>query len=103
MNKIKADHSTAKMVDAAGGIRETLAQSDKLGYDWRCYYINDVLVNRVYIEQIDPKGTADNPIAWTADVPLIPNAYYTHNDTRKVWMGEAGITAAWDDVNFVEF
>lgn len=103
LTKIKTDHATAKLVNAAGGIRDTLIQSDKLGYDWQCYYVNDVLVNRVYVEQVDPKGTADNPIAWAADVPLIPNAYYIYDVTHKVWMGEAGVTAAWDDENFVEF
>ena len=34
---------------------------------------------------------------------LIQNAYYTYNDVRKVWMGDEGATAAWDDENFVEF
>ena len=103
IEKIKADHSTAKAVAAAGGIRETLEQSDKLGFDWRVFYVNNVAVKKVYVEQTEPFGTADNPIVWKEGMSLIPNAYYIHDGIRKVWMGEAGATAAWDDENFVEF
>ena len=101
--KIKADHSTAKAVAAAGGIREETVQSDKIGYDWHAYYVNDVLVRRDYVEQETPYGTADNPIVWKEGMSLIPNAYYTYNDIRKVWTGDEGVIASWDDENFVEF
>lgn len=52
-------------------------------------------------EQTVKAGTADNPIAWKHDMPLIQNAYYTHNGEIKVWMGEAGETAKWTDAAFV--
>ena len=33
-----------KLVQEAGGITEDVTQSDKLGYDWRNIYGNDILV-----------------------------------------------------------
>lgn len=102
LEKIKADHVTAEQVNAAGGIREEVTQSDKMGYDWRIFYVNDIAVRKDYVEQEIPFGTADNPIIWKEGMSLIPNAYYTHNDVRKVWTGDAGAMAAWDDDNFVE-
>jgi hypothetical protein len=102
LEKIKADHATAEQVNAAGGIREEVTQSDKIGYDWRIFYVNDVAVRKDYVEQEIPYGTADNPIVWKEGMSLIPNAYYTHGGVRKVWMGDEGAMAAWDDDNFVE-
>ena len=102
LEKIKADHVTAEQVNAAGGIREEVTQSDKIGYDWRIFYVNDIAVRKDYVEQEIPFGTADNPIIWKEGMSLIPNAYYTHNDVRKVWTGDASAMAAWDDDNFVE-
>ena len=90
-----------KLVQAAGGITEDVTQSDKLGYDWRNIYVNKILVRQVYVEQAVKAGTADNPIAWEPDMPLIQNAYYTHNGEIKVWMGAAGKKADWTDSAFV--
>ena len=103
LEKVKADHATAEQVNAAGGIREEVTQSDKLGYDWHIYYVNDIAVRKDYVAQEVPYGTADNPIVWKEGMSLIPNAYYTHDGVRKVWMGDDGAIAAWDDDNFVEF
>ena len=103
LERVKADHATAEQVNAAGGIREEVTQSDKLGYDWHIYYVNDVAVRKDYVAQEVPYGTADNPIVWKEGMSLIPNAYYTHDGVRKVWMGDEGAIAAWDDDNFVEF
>lgn len=103
LEKVKADHATAEQVNAAGGIREEITQSDKLGYDWHIYYVNDIAVRKDYVAQEVPYGTADNPIVWKEGMSLIPNAYYTHDGVRKVWMGDEGAIAAWDDDNFVEF
>lgn len=53
-------------------------------------------------------GSADEPFVWYEGIELIPNAYYTHHETRFVWMGEHR-TATADDVpfddggNWVEF
>ncbi len=72
-------------------------QSDKLGFDWLVYYIKDTEVCRVYEPQATPAGTADNPISWSEGMSLISNAYYTYDGARKVWTGDAGTVAGWDD------
>ena len=90
-----------KLVQEAGGITEDVTQSDKLGYDWRNIYVNDILVWQEYVEQAVKAGTADNQIVWKAGMSLIQNAYYTHNGETKIWMGAAGKKADWTDAAFV--
>lgn len=90
-----------RLVEQAGGIRTEIEQSDKLGFDWKNIYVNDILVRREYIEQETPVGTVANPIAWKPGMSLIPNAYYTHEGETKVWMGEAGAMADWASGDFV--
>lgn len=99
--QVKKAITDGKLVQAAGGITKDVTQSDKLGYDWRNIYVNKILVRQEYVEQAVKQGTADNPIPWQPDMPLIQNAYYTHNGEIKVWMGEAGATAKWTDAAFV--
>lgn len=99
--QVKKAITDGKLVQAAGGITEDVTQSDKLGYDWRNIYVNKILVRQVYVEQDVKQGTADNPIAWEPDMPLIQNAYYAHNGETKVWMGAAGKKADWTDAAFV--
>lgn len=99
--QVKKAITDGKLVQSAGGITEDVTQSDKLGYDWRNIYVNKILVRQVYVEQAVKAGTADNPIAWEPDMPLIQNAYYAHGGETKVWMGEAGATAKWTDAAFV--
>ena len=99
--QVKKAITDGKLVQAAGGITEDVTQSDKLGYDWRNTYVNKILVRQVYVEQAVKFGTADNPIVWKAGISLIQNAYYTHGGETKIWMGEAGATAAWDNPAFV--
>ena len=101
LTQIKSAIKDGRLVQAAGGITEDVTQSDKLGYDWRNIYVNKILVRQVYVEQAVKAGTADNPIAWEPDMPLIQNAYYTHNGEIKVWMGAAGKKADWTDSAFV--
>ena len=101
LEKLKSAIKDGKLVQAAGGITEDVTQSDKLGYDWRNIYVNDILVRQEYVEQAVKAGTADNPIVWKPDMPLIQNAYYTYNGETKVWMGAAGATAKWTDAAFV--
>ena len=98
--KIDKNQKIVDTVDAAGGITVTVEQSDKLGYDWRIYAVNSVVVRREYEQQTNPVGTADNPILWTATAQLIPNGYYTHEGVTKVWTGESGVTASWDDAGW---
>lgn len=99
--QVKKAITDGKLVQAAGGITSTVTQSDKLGFDWRNIYVNDILIRQEYIEQAVKAGTADNPIVWAAGMPLIQNAYYTNNGEIKVWMGAAGATAKWTDAAFV--
>lgn len=99
--QVKKAITDGKLVQAAGGITSTVTQSDKLGFDWRNTYVNDILVRQEYIEQAVKAGTADNPIVWKAGMSLIQNAYYTYNGETKVWMGAAGKEADWTDAAFV--
>ena len=99
--QVKKAITDGRLVQAAGGITSTVTQSDKLGFDWRNTYVNDILVRQEYIEQAVKAGTADNPIVWKAGMSLIQNAYYTNNGEIKVWMGEAGAIADWSSSDFV--
>ena len=68
-------------------------QSDKLGNDWDCVYLgsgsNKQLLRQEYVKQENPIGTsADNPIIYAKDTPLINNAFYLVDRKTKVWMGE---------------
>ena len=101
LEKIKKSIADGRMVARAGGISVSVEQSDKLGYDWYIYTVNDVVVRKDYAAQENPAGTADNPIVWQAGMALIQNAYYTHGGETKVWMGEAGKKAKWTDAAFV--
>lgn len=101
LTQIKTAIKDGKLVQEAGGITSTVTQSDKLGFDWKNIYVNDILVRQEYIEQAVKAGTADNPIVWKAGMSLIQNAYYTNNGETKVWMGEAGATADWSSSDFV--
>lgn len=101
LEKLKTAIKDGKLVQAAGGITEAVTQSDKMGFDWRNIYVNDILVRQEYVEQAVKAGTADNPIVWSSGMVLIQNAYYTHGGETKVWMGEASATAKWTDAAFV--
>ncbi len=87
LNAIKGAIKDGKMVQAAGGIAVTMQQSDKLGFDWKVYSVNDVVVRKEYIAQAVPVGTsADNPIDYTEGMPLINNAFYRVDGVIKVYM-----------------
>jgi hypothetical protein len=101
LEKLKSAIKDGKLVQEAGGITSTITQSDKIGYNWRNIYVNDILVRQEYVEQAVKQGTADNPIAWAAGMALIQNAYYTNGGETKVWMGTAGKKADWTDAGFV--
>ena len=101
LTQIKSAIKDGKLVQEAGGITSTLTQSDKLGYDWKNFFVNDIIVRQEYVEQAVKAGTADNPIVWKAGMSLIQNAYYTNNGETKVWMGEAGAVAEWSSSDFV--
>lgn len=97
---MESNQKIVDTVELAGGIRTETVQSDKIGYDWSNIYVNDILVRQEYVEQENPAGTSDNPIEWVEGMTLITNAFYTHEGVRKVWCGETGQTATWDDSNW---
>lgn len=101
--KMDENQKVVDMVAAAGGITTETEQSDKLGFDWKVYAVNNVVVRKEYVRQVHPVGTADNPLPWTETTKLIPNGYYTHEGVTKVWTGESGVTASWDDAEWEEF
>lgn len=101
LNQIKKSITDGRMVARAGGISAAVEQSDKLGFDWRIYSVNDVVVRKDYVEQEVKAGTVDHPIVWASGMALIQNAYYSYNGETKVWMGEAGKKAEWTDGGFV--
>ena len=87
LNAIKGAITDGKLVRAAGGITQRTEQSDKLGFDWRIFTVNDVDVRKDYVEQETPVGaSADNPIEYTEGVPLINNAFYRVDGVIKVYM-----------------
>lgn len=104
--EIEGFEDKAAFLDAAGGGTTEVIQSDKIGSDWKVYYVNEVEVRREYVPQEIPVGTADNPFTWEAGMILVPNGYYTFEGVRKVWTGAYGAAAGcvgWDDERFVEF
>lgn len=90
------------LIDAAGGIKTSTEQSDKVGFDFIRYYVNDVLVRSDYVAQENPVGVKDNPFEFTEELKMIQNAWYILDGVKKVWIGEAGVTTTWDNENLVE-
>lgn len=94
MTKAEALEIRSKVVDgetvrAAGGISTRTEQSDKLGFDWLIFTVNDIDVRKDYVAQENPKGTSpDNPIVYEEGMTLINNAYYLKNGKLYVWMEE---------------
>ncbi len=89
LNAVKGAVKDGKLVQAAGGITQHTEQSDKLGFDWKIYSVNDVVVRKDYIEQADPAGTSpEKAIPYSDGVALINNAYYLVDGKVKVWMNE---------------
>lgn len=104
INKIAADHATAVKIERLGGLSQKITQSDKLGYNWVEDYVGETLVKQTYVKQENPVGVADNPFEFTEGVMLIPNAYYTHNGKRYVYISTESKTATgWDESEFEEF
>lgn len=77
-----------EQIEAVGGIKEEFVQSDKIGFDWRNYYVNKILVRSDYVKQENPVGVADNPFEWSPGMRLIPNGYYTYNGKKYVAIAE---------------
>ena len=103
LDQIKKLIADGRMVARAGGILMTVEQSDKLGFDWNVYAVNDVVVRKDYVAQEITMGTADNPIVWKDGATAYPNFYYTKDGARKVWTGTDWAMPSWDDERFVEF
>lgn len=104
LNKIKKSKIISDKIKALGGLSQKITQSDKLGYNWVEDYIGETLVKQTYVEQTNPVGVVDNPFKFTEGVMLIPNAYYTYNGKRYVYIGTESKTAAgWNNSEFEEF
>ena len=103
LEKMKKSITDGRMVARAGGISKTVEQSDKLGFDWNIYSVNDVVVRKDYVAQETTMGTADNPITWKDGATAYPNFYYVKDGVRKVWTGTDWAMPSWDDERFVEF
>jgi hypothetical protein len=58
MNAIKGAIRDGKMVQAAGGITISAEQSDKLGFDWTVYSVNDVVVRKTTSSRKIPSARA---------------------------------------------
>lgn len=104
--KIDSDRLLLDAMSEYGEHRTEIVPSDKTGFDWKVFYVNDIVVRKDYIEHVgdtETPGTAESPIPWEAELVLYPNTYYTFEGVRKVWMGEFGVTADWTDERFVEF
>lgn len=68
------------------------------------YTDGETLVKQTYVEQTNPVGVADNPFEFVKGVMLIPNAYYTYNGKRYVYVGMDAKTATeWNESEFEEF
>lgn len=103
-NKIKDSKATSDKIKALGGLSQKITQSDKLGYNWVEDYIGETLVKQTYVEQTNPIGVANNPFEFAEGIMLIPNAYYTYNGKRYVYVGiESKTATVWDDSEFEEF
>lgn len=103
LNQIKKSIMDGRMVAKAGGISVTVEQSDKLGFNWNVYAVNNIVVRKEYVEQEVKVGTADSPIIWKDGMTAYPNFYYVKDSVRKVWTGENSEMPSWDDERFVEF
>lgn len=103
LNLIKKSITDGRMVARAGGISVAVEQSDKLGFDWNVYAVNDVVVRKDYVEQAIKVGTADSPIIWEDGMTAYPNFHYVRDGVRKVWTGENSEMPSWDDERFVVF
>ena len=62
LNAIKGAITDGKLVQAAGGITQRTEQSDKLGFDWRIFTVNDVDVRKDYVEQANPQSRQPDPL-----------------------------------------
>lgn len=92
----------AEQLEQLGGMTETLEQSDKIGYDWRCYRVGNVIVKRDYVEQDNPIGTADNPFEWVSGMSLILNGFYAYDGKLYVAIAEGNPTTITEEY-LVEF
>ncbi len=69
-----------------GGFNTKTIQSDKIGFDWVCEYLGEILLTKTYVQQENPVGTKDNPIEYVDGCQLIDNAYYMKDGKLVVYM-----------------
>lgn len=76
----------------------------KLGYVWKPVMSGD----RIVFESVrddNAIGTPSTPIIFVDGVRLVTNAYYLHNSSRYVYVGQPGTAGTWEDTedNMEEF
>lgn len=90
--------SQRKLLEAVGGteadtvpsnaIEERVAALEQQLTELRSF------VNSIGKTELQGNGSAEQPFEWAVGIELIPNAYYTYNGKRFVWMGVHGIATA---------
>lgn len=103
LTQIKADKKIVDQVNSLGGFQEKNSQSDKLGYDFKELYLGDILLKKEYSPQEVQKGTQDNPFIFSQGIPLIPNAFYSYNNNKYIYIGQAKTANNWEQNLFVQF
>lgn len=63
----------------------------KVGYMWKI--VDGILM---LVKDDEAEGTAENPYVFDEGVNLVPNAYYTYNNVRYVYMGAAVVATTWE-------
>lgn len=87
LNAIKGAITDGKLVRAAGGITQRTEQSDKIGFDWRIFTVNDVDVRKVTSSrQIRSARAPTIPSNTRKACRSINNAFYRVDGVIKVYM-----------------
>lgn len=69
----------------------------KLGYKWVPHYDGSAIVWEL-VEDPNAIGLESNPIVFAEGMPLLPNAFYLHEDKKYVYVGLNGTATTWDEV-----
>jgi len=97
--QIHAAKAKADMLDKLGEVTTETTASDKVGFLWTIYKVNDVVVRKEYIADPDAQGTsADTAIDLEMGAVIKPNTYYRYDGKVYVYMGEEAIFGGIDDM-----
>lgn len=68
----------------------------KLGYKWEPKYNGTAIIWEL-VEDPNAIGLESNPIIFAEGMPLLPNAFYLHEDKKYVYVGITGTATTWDE------